>query len=319
MLSLLLQAQSFAPASRLGAPARSVTPRNAVLAMSDLVWTPSARGEPGKTPRDLEYGPLTQYCEDLYTVGRRKTRTVEAGPVKFGSEHPIVRQTMATTLTSDVEATVDQVIRCADEGFDLVRVTVVGMKDAKACLKIREELDSRGYSIPLCADMHFQPKVALVVADAVEKIRVNPGNFADGRKTFEELVYETDEQYFAERDYIEETFKPLARRRRRPASPSLAQLRPGLSLAPPALPVTPARSHLPATALAGAQVQGAQPVHAHRHQPRLALRARPLLLRRHAARHGRVGHRVCGHLPLSRLPQVRPSRTVTPRAARAGV
>jgi len=100
-------------------------------------------------------------------------------------------------------------MRCADEGFDLVRVTVVGMKDAKACVEIRKELDARGYSTPLCADMHFQPKVALLVADAVEKIRVNPGNFADGRKTFDEVLYETDEEYFAERDYIEETFKPL--------------------------------------------------------------------------------------------------------------
>ena len=116
---------------------------------------------------------------------------------------------MATTLTADVQGTVEQVIRCADEGFDMVRVTVVGMKDAMACLDIRKELDAKGYSIPLCADMHFQPKVALKVADAVEKIRVNPGNFADGRKTFEEVLYETDEEYFAERDYIEETFKPL--------------------------------------------------------------------------------------------------------------
>jgi len=177
--------------------------------MSDLVWTPSSRGEPGKTPRDLAFGQLTQYCKSLNGVERRKTRTCQAGPVKFGSEHPIVRQTMATTLTSDVQATVDQTIRCADEGFDLVRITVVGMKDAKACVEIRKELDARGYSIPLCADMHFQPKVALVVADAVEKIRVNPGNFADGRKSFEEVLYETDEEYFAERAYIEETFTPL--------------------------------------------------------------------------------------------------------------
>ena len=147
-------------------------------------------------------------CKDKI-VERRKTRTCQAGPVKFGSEHPIVRQTMATTLTSDVQGTIDQVIRCADEGFDLVRITVVGMKDAKACHEIRKGLDERGYSIPLCADMHFQPKVALKVAEAVEKIRVNPGNFADGRKTFEEVLYETDEEYFAERAYIEETFKPL--------------------------------------------------------------------------------------------------------------
>ena len=116
---------------------------------------------------------------------------------------------MATTLTSDVKATVDQVMRCADEGFDLVRLTVVGMKDAKACLQIRQALDSKGYDTPLCADMHFQPKVALAVADAVEKIRINPGNFVDGRKSFEEQVYETDEDYFREREYFVDAFAPL--------------------------------------------------------------------------------------------------------------
>jgi (E)-4-hydroxy-3-methylbut-2-enyl-diphosphate synthase len=207
MLSTLFSVEGLLASAKLGAPATSS--RHAVAAMSDLVWSPSSRGEPGKTARDVAFGPLTQYCANLNAVERRTTRTCEAGPVKFGSEHPIVRQTMATTLTADVQGTVEQVIRCADEGFDMVRVTVVGMKDAMACLDIRKELDAKGYSIPLCADMHFQPKVALKVADAVEKIRVNPGNFADGRKTFEEVLYETDEEYFAERDYIEETFKPL--------------------------------------------------------------------------------------------------------------
>ncbi len=84
-----------------------------------------------------------------------------------------------------------QVIKCADEGFDLVRITVQGMKEAEACHKIREGLFKRGYDIPLCADMHFQPKVAMKVAEAFEKIRINPGNFADGRKSFEEKVYES--------------------------------------------------------------------------------------------------------------------------------
>jgi len=180
------------------------------LSVLDAVqWSPSARGEPGKTPRDLAYGPLDLYATDLYEVKRRETRTVECGPIKFGSEHPLVRQTMATTLTSDVEGTIEQVIKCADEGFDLVRVTVVGMKDAKACMAIRKGLDERGYDIPLCADMHFAPKVALAVADAVEKIRINPGNFVDGRKTFEETVYETDEDYFKERAFFVEAFTPL--------------------------------------------------------------------------------------------------------------
>jgi (E)-4-hydroxy-3-methylbut-2-enyl-diphosphate synthase len=174
-----------------------------------IQWTPSARGEPGKTPRDLAFGPLKDYSSDPYLCTRRKTRTVEAGPVKFGSEHPLVRQTMATTLTSDVEGTIEQVIACADEGFDIVRVTVVGMRDAKACAEIRKGLDARGYSTPIVADMHFQPKVAMKVAEAIEKIRVNPGNFADGRKTFEEIVYETEEEYAEDRNYIAETFTPL--------------------------------------------------------------------------------------------------------------
>merc|ERR1719316_2492995 len=149
------------------------------------------------------------YAADLYEVNRRTSRTVECGPIKFGSEHPLVRQTMLTTLTSDVEGSIEQIIRCADEGFDLVRVTVVGMKDAKACMEIRKGLDARGYDIPLCADMHFAPKVALAVADAVEKIRINPGNFVDGRKTFETMVYETDEDYFRDRAFFVEALTPL--------------------------------------------------------------------------------------------------------------
>jgi (E)-4-hydroxy-3-methylbut-2-enyl-diphosphate synthase len=154
--------------------------------VNDVLWTPSIKSG----DRDRILGPIDQYCADLHTVTRRKTRTVNCGPVKFGSEHPIVRQTMATTNTADVEATIDQVIRCADKGFDLVRITVQGKREANAAMKIREGLFKKGYDIPLCADMHFQPKVALMVADAVEKIRINPGNFADGRKDFEEHVYE---------------------------------------------------------------------------------------------------------------------------------
>lgn len=116
---------------------------------------------------------------------------------------------MATTNTADVDATIEQVMRCADKGFDLVRVTVQGKREANACAKIREGLFKKGYDIPLCADMHFQPVVALLVADAVEKIRINPGNFADGRKDFEEHVYETEEDYFSERGYLVEALQPL--------------------------------------------------------------------------------------------------------------
>jgi (E)-4-hydroxy-3-methylbut-2-enyl-diphosphate synthase len=142
-------------------------------------------------------------------VTRRKTRTVNCGPINFGSDHPIVRQTMATTNTADVDATIEQVMRCADKGFDLVRITVQGRREANAAMAIREGLFKKGYDIPLCADMHFQPKVALMVADALEKIRINPGNFADGRKDFEEHIYETEEDYAKERQYLVEAMHPL--------------------------------------------------------------------------------------------------------------
>jgi (E)-4-hydroxy-3-methylbut-2-enyl-diphosphate synthase len=142
-------------------------------------------------------------------VTRRKTRTVNCGKVKFGSEHPIVRQTMAVANTADVQATVEEVMRCADTGFDLVRITVQGRREATAAAKIREALFKKGYDIPLCADMHFQPKVAMLVADALEKIRINPGNFADGRKDFDEKIYETEADYITERQYLVEAMYPL--------------------------------------------------------------------------------------------------------------
>lgn len=173
-----------------------------------MLWTPSIKSG----DRDAILGPIKNYCEDLSTVVRRKTRTVECGPIKFGSDHPIVRQTMATTNTADVKESIDQIIRCADKGFDLVRITVQGRREANAAMQIREGLFKKGYDIPLCADMHFQPKVALMVADAVEKIRINPGNFADGRKDFEEKVYETEADYILEREYLFDAMLPLVQK-----------------------------------------------------------------------------------------------------------
>jgi len=172
---------------------------------SEVLWTPSIKSG----ARDEIMGSITDYCADLKSVVRRKTRTVECGPINFGSEHPIVRQTMATTNTADVDATIDQVMRCADKGFDLVRITVQGKREADAAMRIREGLFKKGYDIPLCADMHFQPKVAMLVAEAVEKIRINPGNFADGRKDFEEKVYETEAEYIMEREYLFNAMVPL--------------------------------------------------------------------------------------------------------------
>tara|TARA_B100001540_G_scaffold11842_1_gene10450 strand:+ start:126 stop:2312 length:2187 start_codon:yes stop_codon:yes gene_type:complete len=153
--------------------------------------------------------PTGKYCVNHAETVRRKTRTVNVGNVKIGSEHPIVKQTMTTSDTRDVEATVAEVIRCADAGAEMVRITVQGMQEAKACKEIKETLVARGYDTPLIADIHFAPKVAMMVAECFDKIRVNPGNFADGRKKFEDILYETDEEYNAELEEIEKIFTPL--------------------------------------------------------------------------------------------------------------
>jgi len=153
--------------------------------------------------------PVLRYCESVYSATRRPTRTVWAGKVPIGSEHPIALQTMTTTDTRDVAASVEQIIKCADAGADLVRLTVQGMVEAKACAEIKEELLKRGYETPLVADIHFAPKVALLVAESFDKIRVNPGNFMDGRKTFEEKQYDDETAYAKELEAMEELFTPL--------------------------------------------------------------------------------------------------------------
>ena len=149
------------------------------------------------------------YCDDVTRTVRRKTRTVTIGNVKVGSEHPVVKQTMLTTDTRDVQATIEEAKRCADAGAEMVRITVQGLREAEAGMEIRNGLFKDKYDIPLIADIHFNPKAALKIADAFEKIRVNPGNYADGRKKFEEITYEDPADYQRELDYIEETFTPL--------------------------------------------------------------------------------------------------------------
>lgn len=152
--------------------------------------------------------PRQKYCESINKTIRRKTRTVMVGNVALGSEHPIRIQTMTTTDTKDVAGTVEQVMRIADKGADIVRITVQGKKEADACFEIKNTLVQKNYNIPLVADIHFAPSVALRVAECFDKIRVNPGNFADRRAQFEQLEY-TEEDYQKELEHIEEVFTPL--------------------------------------------------------------------------------------------------------------
>ncbi|XP_068652653.1 4-hydroxy-3-methylbut-2-en-1-yl diphosphate synthase (ferredoxin), chloroplastic isoform X1 [Aristolochia californica] len=180
---------------------RSLTIRNSNPGPEIAELKLASEGSPLLVPRQ-------KYCESIQKTVRRKTRTVMVGNVAIGSEHPIRIQTMTTTDTKDVAGTVEQVMRIADKGADIVRITVQGRKEADACFEIKNTLVQKNYNIPLVADIHFAPAVALRVADCFDKIRVNPGNFADRRAQFEKLEY-TDDDYQKELEHIEKVFSPL--------------------------------------------------------------------------------------------------------------
>jgi len=139
---------------------------------------------------------------------RRKTREVLVGDVGIGGENPVRIQSMTTTKTSDIAATIDQAVALADAGCEIVRVTVQGKKEADACEHIKNGLLQRGYSTPLVADIHFYPPAALRVVEFVDKVRINPGNYLDRRATFQSLQY-TEESYADELKRIEEKFALL--------------------------------------------------------------------------------------------------------------
>ena len=149
-----------------------------------------------------------RYCEAIYRTKRFKTREVKIGSIGVGKNHPIRIQSMTTTPTDDVVKTVDQIMRLTDEGCEIVRVTVQGIKEAKACELIKNQLLQKGYTTPLVADIHFYPKAALFVSDFVDKVRINPGNFIDPRASFQKKTYD-EAAYQKQLKKIEEVFGPL--------------------------------------------------------------------------------------------------------------
>jgi (E)-4-hydroxy-3-methylbut-2-enyl-diphosphate synthase len=148
------------------------------------------------------------YCPSIYQSVRFKTREVPVGKILVGGNQPIRIQSMTTSSTHDIEATIDQIMRLADTGCEIARVTVQGMREADACEGIKNGLLKRGYEIPLVADIHFYPPAAMRVVDFVDKVRINPGNFVDKRATFKVIEYD-DKTYQEEIDKIEEKFTPL--------------------------------------------------------------------------------------------------------------
>jgi len=158
---------------------------------------------------DSQIIQLHQYCNSLVSYSRRKTRVVNIGGVPMGGENPIRIQSMTTVDTMDTQGSVEQVIRMVDAGCEYVRITAPSIREAQNLELIKKELRARGYTVPLIADIHFTPNAAELAARIVEKVRVNPGNYAD-KKRFEEIEY-TDATYQAELDRIREKFTPLVK------------------------------------------------------------------------------------------------------------
>ena len=142
---------------------------------------------------------------------RRRTRVVSIGNVKVGGDEPIRVQSMCTTHTWDVQATLGQIARLQAAGCEIVRLTVPSQKDADALPRIREGMRECGLIVPIVADIHFSPKMAMLAAEHCDKVRINPGNFHDGQKFFKVREY-TDAEYQDELAQIEESFTPLVQR-----------------------------------------------------------------------------------------------------------
>lgn len=149
------------------------------------------------------------YCNSLTHYQRLLTREVKVGDVPLGAMHPIRVQSMTTTDTMDTFATVEQSIRMIEAGCEYVRITAPSINEARNLENIKKELQIRGFRTPLIADIHFTPNAAELAARIVEKVRVNPGNYAD-KKKFEIIEY-NDSTYEAELARIRERFSPLVK------------------------------------------------------------------------------------------------------------
>ena len=148
-----------------------------------------------------------KYCESTFQYKRIQTKEVRVGNIGIGGNNPIRIQSMTNTDTDDIKATVDQIMELSDIGCEIVRVTVPNIKSAENLERIVNTLRQKNYTVPLVADIHFTPNAAMKAVEFVEKIRVNPGNYAD-KKKFAVLEY-TDQAYQDELDRIEEKFTPL--------------------------------------------------------------------------------------------------------------
>src|ERR1700737_2004496 len=149
------------------------------------------------------------YCSDPFLYQRRQTREVMVGNVGIGGANPIRVQSMITCDTMDTEMSIQQTMELAAVGCEIVRITAPTVKDARNLENIVKGLRERGCDVPIVADIHCKPAAAMEAARWVEKVRINPGNYADSKK-FAVKEY-SDEQYAAELDRIRERFTPLVK------------------------------------------------------------------------------------------------------------
>jgi (E)-4-hydroxy-3-methylbut-2-enyl-diphosphate synthase len=148
-----------------------------------------------------------KYSSDPFRYERRQTREVRVGNVGIGGTNPIRVQSMITCDTMDTEMSIEQTMELAVAGCEIVRITAPTVKDSRNLEQIVKGLRERGCAVPIVADIHFKPEAAMEAAKWVDKVRINPGNYADSKKF---LIREySDEQYAAELNRIRERFTPL--------------------------------------------------------------------------------------------------------------
>lgn len=148
------------------------------------------------------------YIMSRFNYSRRPTSPVKVGNIVIGGKEPVKLQSMTNTNTLDTSGSVDQIIRIADKGADLVRLTTQGVAEADNMANIKKGVIESGLDIPLVADVHFNPKAAYKAAETCDKVRINPGNFVDAARTFKKLIF-TDEEYVEELNKIREAVVPF--------------------------------------------------------------------------------------------------------------
>lgn len=149
----------------------------------------------------------TKYCDSLINYKRWETKEVNVGNVKIGGNNPIVLQSMNSVPPMDTDANVEQAIKIYNKGGEIVRITAPSSKEADNLKNVKKKIEDKALDIPLVADIHFNPKAAYAAADAVDKVRINPGNFAEIRGRGKTDY--TDEEYAEALEYIKSKLKPL--------------------------------------------------------------------------------------------------------------